>query len=80
MYSEKSTGTRTLRSFSVDADKMIGEDTFDIYNAYWGSVSYGDDFVMAVMNGTVYTGLNSDTFDFGANADVMRKQSIQMGI
>lgn len=85
MYNEggnsaKSSGLRTLRGFSVDASKMIGEDTFDLYNAYWGTVTYGDDLIMAAINGTVYSGMNSDSFDFGANSDTMRKEIIQKGI
>ena len=78
--SAKSSGLRTLRGFSVDASKMIGEATFDLYNAYWGTVTYGDDLIMAAINGSVYSGLNSDAFDFGANSDVMRKEIIQKGI
>ena len=78
--SAKSSGLRTLRGFSVDASKMIGEATFDLYNAYWGTVTYGDDLIMAAINGSVYSGLNSDTFDFGAGADVSRKEIIQKGI
>ena len=41
---------RTLRSLSKNASKMVGEPIFDLYSAYWGSLSYADDFVMGALN------------------------------
>ena len=37
---------RTLQGFSKD---LSGEPMYEIYNAYWGSTTYADDFVSAAM-------------------------------
>ncbi|CAM9887341.1 unnamed protein product [Ectocarpus sp. 8 AP-2014] len=51
--SEKTDSIRTVQAFSTDADgKLTGEATFDVWEAYWGSPDYADQFTSAACLGT----------------------------
>lgn len=51
--SQKTTGARTIRGFSIDAqEKLSGEKWFNIYSAYWGAPDYADQFTSDACNGT----------------------------
>ncbi|CBN77422.1 conserved unknown protein [Ectocarpus siliculosus] len=51
--SEKTDSTRTLQGLSTDADgKLTGEATFDVWEAYWGSPDYADQYTSAACQGT----------------------------
>ncbi|CAN0089212.1 unnamed protein product, partial [Ectocarpus sp. 12 AP-2014] len=51
--SEKTAEIRTIQGFSTGAEeKLSGEATFDIWEAYWGSPDYADQFTSAACQGT----------------------------
>ncbi|CAN0397378.1 unnamed protein product, partial [Ectocarpus fasciculatus] len=51
--SEKTDEIRTVQGFSTEADgKLTGEATFDIWEEYWGSPDYADQFTSAACQGT----------------------------
>ena len=64
---------RTLQGMSKD---MSGEPMYDIYNAYWGSTTYADDFVSAALLGTTDPGSG---VDFGALTDAQRVELAMKG-
>ena len=64
---------RTVQGFSKD---LSGEAMYDIYNAYWGSTTYADDFVSAALMGTTDPGSN---VDFGSLIDDARVQLAMKG-
>lgn len=50
--SVKTDSNRTIRGFSTSAEeKLTGEPWFDVYESYWGSPTYADDFTSAACNG-----------------------------
>jgi hypothetical protein len=65
---------RTLKGFSKD---LTGEPMYDIYNNYWGSTTYADDFVSAAIMGTADAGSG---VDFGTLTDIERYQLIMKGV
>jgi uncharacterized protein (DUF305 family) len=71
--SAKSSGYRTLQGFSKS---LAGEPMYDIYQAYWGSDTYADDFVSAALLGTTDPGSG---VDFGALDDDSRIQLAKKG-
>ncbi|CAM9800300.1 unnamed protein product [Ectocarpus sp. 13 AM-2016] len=51
--SEKTDEIRTVQGFSTGAqEKLSGEATFDVWEAYWGSPDYADQFTSAACLGT----------------------------
>ncbi|CBN78873.1 probable high CO2 inducible periplasmic protein [Ectocarpus siliculosus] len=51
--SEKTDSIRTIQGFSTGAqEKLSGEKWFDVYEAYWGSTDYADQFTSGACNGT----------------------------
>ena len=70
----KGSGFRTLQGFG-SAD-LTGEEFYDIYKAYYGSSTYGDDFVSAALAGTDAGDLMGD---FSAITDDERVQLAKKG-
>ena len=58
---------RTLRGFSKD---LSGERMYDLYNAYYGSTTYADDWVTAALDGTG---------EFVGKPDIVREEAALKG-
>ena len=64
---------RTLKGFSKD---LTGEPMYDMYNTYYGSTTYADDFVMAAIDGTTEA---KSGVDFGTLTDTQRIELLMKG-